>query len=174
MRKEILKILGEIENCLDKIDNRSFTHLEKLLDRSKKIFLAGTGRSGLVGRMFAMRLRQLGYESYVAGETITPPAEKGDIVIFISRSGERMSHIEIAKRLRKRKVKFLLITSSNDNTLSRNVDFKVEIPEINSEQFGNSLFEQCVFIFLEGFILYLKKKNRISQKTFLKGHTNLE
>jgi len=37
----------------------------------------GVGRSGLIGRAFAMRLMHLGFEVYVLGETITPAVEKG-------------------------------------------------------------------------------------------------
>ncbi|MCD6220829.1 SIS domain-containing protein [bacterium] len=169
------EIIEEIKNCLGFIKKFNFEKIEKILKESKKVFIAGTGRSELVGKMFAMRLRQIGYESYVVGETITPPAIKNDIVIFISYSGERISHIEIAKRVKKEGVKVLLISSSKGKKkLSKISDFNIEIPAKKSVQLGNSLFEQCVFIFLESFIHYIKKKKKISEENFRKRHTNLE
>ena len=174
MEKEIDEIIEEVRSCLASTGKNDFEELEKILKESKKVFVAGTGRSGLVGKMFAMRLRQIGYESYVVGETITPPARKGDIVIFISHSGERISHIEMAKRVKKGGVKVLLISSKGKKKLSEIADFNIEIPVKKSVQPGNSLFEQCVFIFLESFILYIKKKEKISEESFKKRHTNLE
>ena len=174
MEKEIDEIIEEVRSCLASTGKNDFEELEKILKESKKVFIAGTGRSGLVGKMFAMRLRQIGYESYVVGETITPPARKGDIVIFISHSGERISHIEIAKRVKKEGVKVLLISSKGKKKLSEISDYNIEIPVKKSVQPGNSLFEQCVFIFLESFILYIKKKEKISEESFRKRHTNLE
>ncbi len=174
MEKEIDEIFEEVRSCLASTGKNDFEELEKILKKSKKVFIAGTGRSGLVGKMFAMRLRQIGYESYVVGETITPPARKGDIVIFISYSGERISHIEIAKRVKKEGVKVLLISSKGKKKLSEISDYNIEIPIKKSVQFGNSLFEQSVFIFLESFILYIKKKEKISEESFRKRHTNLE
>jgi len=140
MEKEINEIIEEIGSCLAFIKRDNFEKLEKILKESKKIFVAGIGRSGLVGKMFAMRLRQIGCESYVAGETITPPAKKGDIVIFISHSGERKSHIEIAEKVRKEGVKILLITSKGKKKLSEISDYNIEIPIKKSVQLGNSLF----------------------------------
>jgi len=174
MEKEINEIIEEVRSCLASIKRDNFEELEKILKESKKVFIAGLGRSGLVGKMFAMRLRQIGCESYVVGETITPPAGKGDIVIFISHSGERKSHIEIAKRVKKEGVRVLLISSKGKKKLSEISDFNIEIPVKKSVQLGNSLFEQSVFIFLESFILYIKKKEKISEKNFKKRHTNLE
>ena len=51
------------------------------------IFLAGSGRSGFVAKFFAMRLMHLGFHVYVFGETLVPPVNDGDIILFISKSG---------------------------------------------------------------------------------------
>ena len=174
MEKEIKKVIEEIELCLENIKKEYFEILEKSLKENKKIFICGVGRSGFVGKMFAMRLRQIGYESYVVGETITPPSSKNDLVIFISYSGEKQYNIEIAKKIKKEGTKVSVISSQKKSSLSKISDFKIDIPDNKTVQFKNSLFEQCVFIFLESFILYLKEKYKIIEKKFKKGHTNLE
>ena len=46
--------------------------LVDLYHRKGKVLVMGAGRSGLVGKAFAMRLLHLGFNSYVLGETIVP------------------------------------------------------------------------------------------------------
>lgn len=36
---------------------------------SKKVFVTGAGRSGLMGKSFAMRMMHMGIDAYVIGET---------------------------------------------------------------------------------------------------------
>lgn len=71
-----LEIANFILNALDKIKIDEINMFVKLIEKTyyenKKILVVGVGRSGLVGRAFAMRLRHLGVRSYVLGETITP------------------------------------------------------------------------------------------------------
>ncbi|TRM96156.1 6-phospho-3-hexuloisomerase, partial [Sulfolobus sp. E1] len=52
--------------------NKMISELENFYknNRAGKVLVMGAGRSGLVGRAFAMRLLHLGYNSYVLGETI--------------------------------------------------------------------------------------------------------
>ncbi len=57
------------------------TLLESLMNtrtRGKKVLVVGAGRSGLVGKAFAMRLMHLGFQVYVLGETINPNVGEGD------------------------------------------------------------------------------------------------
>lgn len=62
--------------------------VQYILDsKDKKIFVVGQGRSGFVGRAFALRLMNLGLTVYFLGETITPAAGKDDLIIAISGSG---------------------------------------------------------------------------------------
>ena len=98
---EILKDAGE------SIRNIPVSQIEKMVTllikgRKKRILIIGTGRSGLVGRSFAMRLMHLGFDVNVLGETITPAIGKGDIVVAISGSGATalpVTSARIAKRV---------------------------------------------------------------------------
>lgn len=53
-------------------------------EQKKKIMVIGVGRSGLVGRAFAMRMMHLGFSVHVVGETITPALDADDILFAIS------------------------------------------------------------------------------------------
>jgi 6-phospho-3-hexuloisomerase len=53
-----------------------------------KIFIYGSGRSGLVGQYFSVRLVQLGRDDvHFVGDMTTPIIGKGDVVILISNTG---------------------------------------------------------------------------------------
>jgi 6-phospho 3-hexuloisomerase len=83
----------EIVECIkSSIESLDMKQVEKLIDKmldskDRKIFTVGMGRSGFVARAFALRLMNLGFNVYFLGETITPAAEKGDLLIAISGTG---------------------------------------------------------------------------------------
>ncbi len=83
------EIVSGIERSMDELDSKQVEEFIEILlqARDKKIFIVGMGRSGFVGRAFALRLMNLGFNVYFLGETITPAAEKEDLVIAISGTG---------------------------------------------------------------------------------------
>ena len=169
-----MKVLNEIVKNVEKIGEKEFILLKNMIKKGKKIFVIGAGRSGFIGRCFAMRLRHLGIESYFVGETITPPIRRGDLAIFISCSGERKTLNHLAEICKKEKAKILCLTSQKESPLSKISDEKIIIEKGKSVQFGNSLFEQTVFVFLEEFIEYYRKSENISRSFMKKQHANLE
>ena len=171
---EIDTVISEIREILADFGEEKFSKVYSLLKESSRIFVCGAGRSGLVGRCFAMRLRHLGKESYVVGETICPPIKEKDLLIIISYSGTKRSIIPFAQIAKDKKAKVLLLTSKKESILSNIADEKIIFKDIRSLQFGNSSFEQAVFIFLESFILYYMKESKISIDFMENNHTNLE
>ena len=88
LRAAAHEIIEGAKRALSELD---YEQVEKMIQmileaRNKKIFVVGMGRSGFVGRAFALRLMNLGFNVYFIGETITPAAEKGDLLIAISVS----------------------------------------------------------------------------------------
>ena len=69
-------ILDEVGGALSKVEREPVTRLIELIESARRVFVAGAGRSGLMVRTFAMRLMQMGFETYVAGETTTPAIDK--------------------------------------------------------------------------------------------------
>ncbi|RKY30951.1 MAG: 6-phospho-3-hexuloisomerase, partial [Candidatus Omnitrophota bacterium] len=94
---KIEKVISEIKEVLKDFGEDEFEKLYSLIKKSERVFVCGAGRSGLIGRCFAMRLRHLGKESYVVGETICPPIKEKDLLIIISYSGEKKSIIPICE-----------------------------------------------------------------------------
>ncbi len=168
------RIIREITRVLENISDNHYDRLSSILKKSRRVFVAGTGRSGLIGRCFAMRLRHLDVESYAVGETICPPIAKGDLLVLISCSGDKKTLLELGKIARGEGAKVLCITSAFKNPLAKFSDYRVIIRVEKSVQFGNSLFEQSVFIFLETFIEYHRRKEKISPSKMYPRHANLE
>jgi 6-phospho-3-hexuloisomerase len=98
--------------------------IETLMEaRDKKILVVGAGRSGLVGKAFAMRLMHLGYQVYVTGETIAPILSPGDVVIAISGSGTTRLVVISSKIAKERRgARVVAITSYPDSALGRLAD----------------------------------------------------
>lgn len=167
-------VIREINSLMEKIDSGDYNKLYCLLKKTGKVFVAGAGRSGLIGRTFAIRLRHLGVRSYVAGETICPPVQKGDLLLAISCSGNKKTILELARISGKARAASLCITAEKNTPLAKFCNYKIIIPVGKTEQFGNSLFEQGTFLFLETFVEYYRKKEKILTAEMTKRHANLE
>ena len=170
----IEKILKELQKTLPAISRKEFETVYSGIKKATHIFIAGAGRSGLIGKCFAMRLRHLGKKSFVAGETICPPIRKNDLLIVISCSGCKSSVLSIAEMAKKAGGRIISITSGEKNSLAKISDNVIFVPVHHSVQFGNSLFEQTVFLFLDTFVLFYQKKSKIPFSLMEKRHANLE
>jgi len=85
---------------------------------SRKIFIYGVGRSGLIAKAFAIRLVQMGLEVYFIGETITPIVEEGHLVIIVSYTGETMSATQTANIVRRVGARVVAITANANSKLA--------------------------------------------------------
>ena len=61
--------------------------LAQSVQAHRRIFVSGAGRSRLMLMAFAMRLTQMGYTAFVAGDVTTPAITADDLLIVASASG---------------------------------------------------------------------------------------
>ena len=173
------KILKEIEVVLKKNPEKSEKELVKEIIKSKRVFISGGGRSGLIGKTFAMRLMQIGKKVFVVGETITPSIKKNDLLIVISGSGTTKTILDIVLAAKKSKATVACLTSEEISPIAGASD-QIVILKSKTKTSGKSiqplgsLFEQSSFIFLEAVILGLIKKLKISETKMKKKHASLE
>ena len=157
-----------------------------------KILVMGAGRSGLVGKAFAMRLLHLGFQVYVLGETIVPRISEGDVVIAISGSGRTKLIVTAAEAAKQVGAKIIAITSYPDSPLGRLADVVVVVPgrtKIATEEdyftrqiLGiheplaplGTLFEDTAMIFLDGVVVGLMKKLGKTEEDLRNAHANIE
>jgi len=195
-KQAYLEIANFILQSLDKLNLDAIEifvkTIEELYRLNKKILVVGVGRSGLVGRAFAMRLRHLGARSYVLGETITPSVEEGDLVVAISGSGTTQIVVAAAEAAKKMKAKVAAITTYPDSPLGKLADIVVFVPgrtKVASmdDYFARqilgiheplsplgTLFEDTAVVVLDAVIADLMKRLGKNEAELAKRHANIE
>ncbi|PLR79922.1 6-phospho-3-hexuloisomerase, partial [Bacillus canaveralius] len=159
---------------------------ERLVDRileSKKVFVAGAGRSGFMAKSFVMRMMHMGLDAYVVGETVTPSLEKEDILIIGSGSGETKSLVAMAEKATSIGAATALATIAPESTIGRLSDFTIKLPakpkagadsDYNTIQPMGSLFEQSLLVFYDAIVLRLMDKKGLESGVMYGRHANLE
>ncbi len=172
-------IIEKISGILEATDNSYDVKLTQLLDSANRIFIAGAGRSKLVGNFFAMRLVHGGYDVSVVGEIVTPSIKNGDLLIIISGSGETEQLIAFTKSAQKVGAKIVLISAKNESTIGDMADAVFQIGR--SEQYGKVLgmpmgtvFELSTLLFLEATISHVIHDKGIAEEVMRERHANLE
>ncbi len=177
------KIIRELDHSVKEIHDHDAEKFVNAILESKKIFVTGAGRSGFMGKSFAMRMMHMGLDSYVIGETVTSTFEKEDLLIIGSGSGETKSLITIAEKAKSIGGKIAAITIFPDSTIGKLADMTITLPGSPKDQKAGqtvtiqpmgSLFEQTLLLFYDAVILrFMEKKGLDSQKMYGK-HANLE
>ena len=90
----------------------------EILRKAPQTFVYGAGRSGIIGRAFAMRLVQTGLTAYVIGESVTPIVRKGDAVFILSGQGESYSSIQTANIVRREGADLVVLTGKSTSKLA--------------------------------------------------------
>ncbi|MFD1849585.1 6-phospho-3-hexuloisomerase [Oceanobacillus bengalensis] len=185
MKNIIETVAGEISGVLHQIDEKEATQLANELQSAKRIFIAGTGRSGLIGKVFAMRLMHSGYSVYVVGETITPSIETDDLLLLITGSGSTGSLVHYAKKAKEIDAKVALVTTNKDATIGQLADSTVTIPAATKKRLETepatiqplgSQFDQSAHLLLDAIVVYLLKQHPEgkSHTSLNQKHANLE
>ena len=169
------KISGILEATNDSYDEK----LTAMLDNANRIFLAGAGRSKLVGNFFAMRLVHGGYDVSVVGEIVTPSIKKGDLLIIISGSGETEQLIAFTKKAKSIGADIMLISAKAESTIGDLADGVFQIG--SSEQYGKvkgmpmgTVFELSTLVFLEATVSHMIHEKGIEEEIMRERHANLE
>lgn len=191
VKSSVRNIISEISSVLEEIDENTVEEIIIEILKANKIFIVGAGRSGLVGKAFAMRLMQIGFKVYVVGETITPSMDEGDLLIAISNSGETKSVCLASQIAMSLKGKIIVITSIKNSRLAKKATKTIIIDakhrtdpnrfvqkgfhnEIPSFAPLGTLFEVSTFLFFEGLISSLMERTNRKEEDLKKMHTVLE
>ncbi|MDT7868058.1 MAG: 6-phospho-3-hexuloisomerase [Acidianus sp.] len=166
--------------------------LVDLYHRKGKVLVMGAGRSGLVGKAFAMRLLHLGFNSYVLGETIVPSISRGDVAVAISGSGRTGLIVEAADAAKKVGAYVIAITTYPESPLGQLADLVVMVPGRSKvskmdDYFARqilglheplaplgTLFEDTAMLLLDGVIYYLMIKLNVTEDEMRNRHANIE
>ncbi len=196
LRAASREILEGAKKAIDELDIKQVEKLIQMILESKtrKIFVVGVGRSGFVGRAFALRLMNLGFNVYFLGETITPAAEKEDLVIAISGSGTTKFALTAASTAKEIGVKIAAVTSYPESDLGEMADLVVplggrtklgwslEEDYVARQLLGEhqvlsplgSTFENNCMIFLDSLIVELMHRLGKTEEEMRKFHATIE
>jgi len=188
----------EIITGIDKvIEGVAEEQIELMLDailsaKDQKIIVIGSGRSGFVGNCFALRLMHLGFNVYVAGETITPALKEGDLAIAISGSGTTRTVVTQAEVAKEIGTKVLAITSHPESPLGQISDCVIvvkgrtkvakEDDYISRQMMGEheplaplgTMFELSALVFLDCIIAELMYRMGKREEDLRKRHAVVE
>jgi 6-phospho-3-hexuloisomerase len=190
----------EIVECIKmSIEQLNMKEVEQLIGlmleaKDKKIFTVGMGRSGFVARAFALRLMNLGFNVYFLGETITPAAEKGDLLIAISGTGSTKMVLTASAAAREIGAKVVAVTSFHESALGQLSDLVVTVKgrtkagmPIEEDYLARqiigerepltplgSIFENNCMVFLDSLIVELMHRLGRTEADLKRRHATLE
>ena len=193
---EIARFIERASHEIDPTQVEKFIDvLEKAYYAKRKVLVMGAGRSGLVGRAFAMRLLHMGFNSYVLGDTIVPSVSKGDVVVAISGSGRTKLIVTAAETARQVGATVVAVTTYPESPLGRLADVVVRVPgRAKTSRRGEmddyfarqilgvheplaplgTLFEDTAMVFLDGVVYSLMVKLGVSEDQMRMRHANIE
>jgi len=178
--KSIEYIQRKINDILNSVPTYDIEKVKKLFFKSNRIFVYGAGRSGLVAKAFAIRLVHLGFETFVIGETITAPVQKGDLVVIISGSGETIPAVMTADIAHKLGAKVVSITGKKKSDISKYADITLYLSASCNDKERKryaplgTLFEASVWILMDGIIADLLESKNETEETMRKRHATLQ
>lgn len=186
--KPINHLIKNLEVLKEFDKNENSENIELLINsiiytkyENSKVFIYGVGRSGYVGRAFAMRLMHLGFNVHFVGDTTCPAIGNNDLLIILSGSGETFSAVNILKRAKELKrdydykLKTISITCKKESSIKKLSDMHIHLNIRNDECFPmGTLFEDIAFIFLDVIVHLLMKRLNISESEMKKRHCNLQ
>ncbi|WP_078414849.1 6-phospho-3-hexuloisomerase [Priestia abyssalis] len=179
----LAEIIKELYQTTELIKDEETEKLVNSILESKKIFVAGAGRSGFMAKSFAMRMMHMGLDPYVVGETVTPNLEKDDILIIASGSGETKSLVSMAQKAKDIGATLAVVTISPESTIGKLADIVVKLPgspkdkemiQYKTIQPMASLFEQTLLLLFDAVILRCMTKEGLDSNTMFGRHANLE
>lgn len=168
-------IAKKIAEILANGDKATIEEIIKLLLSSDKVFIYGAGRSGLIGKAFAIRLVQLGLKVFFIGETTTPIVDDTDVALIISNTGETMSAIQTANIIRRVGAKVVVMTSRKTSKLAHAANLVVVLdPEPDDETAAlaplGTLFENSALVFLDGIVAQIMEKRKETESKMRGRH----
>ena len=173
-------IQRKIKDILEKVSQGDIDKVRNLFFKSNRIFVYGAGRSGLVAKAFAIRLVHLGFQTFVIGETITAPVQKGDLVVIISGSGETIPAVMTAEIAHNLGAHVVSITAKKKSEIAKFANVTLFISATCNEEERKryaplgTLFEASVWILLDGLTAYLLDSKNENEEIMRSRHATLE
>jgi 6-phospho-3-hexuloisomerase len=176
MRETVRTLAEAASSAAARIDSDEARGLLDAVASARRVFLVGAGRTGLVARSFAIRLRQLGREAFVAGEAATPAPAPADLVVVCSASSRTPTTVAVAQRALAAGVPVAVITSPEGARAWAAPSRLVVVPvggRARAAPLG-TVFELALQLFLDAAIVELMARLGVDEASMRAGHSTLE
>jgi len=168
-------IADRVTAALDRIDEAAIAQAVDILNKAPQTFVYGAGRSGIIGRAFAMRLVQAGLRAYVIGESVTPIVHRGDAVFILSAQGESASSNQTGNIVRREGAELIVVTSRGNSKLAHTathllvLEFPDEPERAHLAPLG-TLFEAASLRLTDALIVELMRARGETEDTMRRRH----
>lgn len=169
------RILVACRSALASIDQSRIEELAKDIVSSRKVFVYGSGRSGLVGQMFAVRLVQLGIDVHFVGEMTTPIIGKDDLTILVSYTGRTSSVVQTAKIASRIGSRVCCVTGTADCPLVHVSDSSIvmDVPDdegVRSIAPLGTIFEDSALLLFDRIVAEIMAKEKVTEEEMRNRH----
>lgn len=165
-------------SCRSAVGSVSTSCRDDLIDgiqKSRKVFIYGSGRSGLVGQLFAVRLVQLGLDVHFVGEMTTPIIGKEDLTVLISYTGRTSSVVQTAQIAKRIGSRIICVTGTPGSPLTSDSDVSVvlDVPqgdEVRRVAPLGTIFEDATLLFFDCVVSELMRRTGNSEEDMRNRH----
>lgn len=179
-----VRIAERVRECVSRIDEGEAASLVAAIASGRRVFVLGAGRTGLVGQMFAMRLRQMGLPAFIVGSPGCIAIGTGDLLLLASGSGGKATHREMVRVAKAAGATLALVTAEAAAPLAEEAGIVVRIPSVGRGEESelnrlphqplNTLFEQAALLFLDAVVVELMMRLKVPAALMRSRHANLE
>ncbi len=141
----------------------------------RKVFVYGSGRSGLVGQMFAVRLVQLGLDVHFIGEMTTPIIGRNDLTLLISFTGRTSSVVQTAEIARRIGSETICVTGTRDCQLATVSDHSIVMDVPDGEDVREAaplgtIFEDSALLFFDCVVGEIMERESATEEEMRRRH----
>jgi 6-phospho-3-hexuloisomerase len=182
MSRPLADSLQPLSRALARVSATEEAAFEKLLLSSRRIFVTGLGRTGLMARGFAMRLMHLGRRVYHVGDVITPGIRRGDVLVICSRTGRSPVLLYYIAIARKAGARVAVVTGERNSPVARKANAVLHLPTEGraakvrgrADLPLGSLFEQALLLALDHVVVRLMDSLALTEEDLRRIHTTFE
>lgn len=124
--------IAELARLYERLELQIENSLDTLIQCNGRIVVVGLGKSGLIGRKISATFSSTGTPSFFMHATEALHGDSGailtgDVLLFLSNSGETAEVCAVAQMFRSLEIKVLCMTGNIDSTLARICDVVLDI-----------------------------------------------
>jgi len=183
LERTVPQLLNEFGEVLAKVSQVEFDRYVQNVMSAARVFVFGAGRTGISSRAFAMRLTQMGKQTYWVNDDTTPCFGPGDLLVANSGSGESISTLNMVRQAKQAGGSIATITANSKGRLAHLADTLILLPaqgyETERQDWTPTLplgsqFEACLWILQDTLCLAIIEEMGVEESAMMARHRNLE